>query len=108
MIRLLMLLGFVFTLNTQAEGLKVAKLDRTTAVNFNKEIYPFFKRNCLACHNNAKAKAKLILEPADAIRKGSSNGAVVVPGNAEKSLLFTSSAHLIEDVMPPEKNNPAP
>ena len=104
MIRLLMLLGFVFTLNTRAEGLKVAKLDRTTAVNFNKEIYPFFKRNCLACHNNAKAKAKLILETADAIRKGSSNGAVVVPGNAEKSLLFTSSAHLIEDVMPPEKN----
>lgn len=104
MIRLLLLIAFSLTLNSQAKGLKVAVLNRSAPVNFNKEIYPFFKRNCLACHNNGKAKAKLILETADAIRKGSSNGAVVVPGNAEKSLLFTTSAHLVEDVMPPEKN----
>ena len=104
MIRFLLLIVFSLSSNSWAEGLKVAKLNRTSPVNFNKEIYPFFKRNCLACHNNSKAKAKLILETADAIRKGSSNGAVVVPGNAEKSLLFTTSAHLVEDVMPPEKN----
>ena len=88
----------------QAEGLKVAKLDRKAEINFNKEIYPFFKRNCLACHNKSKAKAKLILETADDIRKGSTNGPVIVPGKAEKSLLFTTSAHLEEDVMPPENN----
>ena len=104
MIRLFLIITFLLALSSQAEGLKVAALNRSAPVNFNKEIYPFFKRNCLACHNNGKAKAKLILETADAIRKGSSNGAVVVPGNAAKSLLFTTSAHLVEDVMPPEKN----
>ncbi len=88
----------------QAEGLKVAALNRKTEINFNKEIYPFFKRNCLACHNNSKAKAKLILETADDIRKGSSDGEVLVPGKAEESLLYTTSAHLVEDVMPPDNN----
>jgi WD40 repeat protein len=87
-----------------ADGLKVAALDRKTEINFNKEIYPFFKRNCLACHNKKKAKAKLILETAEDIRKGSSDGQVLVPGKAEESLLFTTSAHLEEDVMPPENN----
>ncbi|MFK5920630.1 MAG: hypothetical protein QM496_00510 [Verrucomicrobiota bacterium] len=94
-----------FLLGTvQAEGLKLAKLDRKSEVNFNKEIYPFFKRNCLACHNHSKAKAKLILETPDDIRKGSSDGPVVVAGKAEESLLFTTSAHIEEDVMPPKNN----
>lgn len=90
----------------QAEGLEVAKLDRKTEINFNKEIHPFFKRNCLACHNNSKAKAKLVLETASDIRKGSSNGPVVVPGKAAESLLFTTSAHLVveDEIMPPEDN----
>lgn len=89
---------------SSAAGLPVAELKRTSEVNFNKEIYPFFKRNCLACHNQSKAKAKLILETADDIRKGSKNGDVIVPGNAEDSLLFTTSAHLEEEFMPPKKN----
>ena len=102
--KLLILITFSILISLQGEGLPLAKLKRTSPVNFNKEIYPFFKRNCLACHNHSKAKAKLILETADDIRRGSSSGAVVIPGKPLESLLYTTSAHLVEDVMPPEKN----
>ena len=101
---ILLLINLSILTSIYGEGLPVAKLDRKSPVNFNKEIYPFFKRNCLACHNHSKAKAKLILETADDIRKGSSSGAVVVPGKPLESLLYTTSAHLVEDVMPPVKN----
>lgn len=105
-ILLLALWAWMPAATLQAEGLQVAKLDRKTEINFNKEIYPFFKRNCLACHNNKKAKAKLVLESASDIRKGSSDGPVVVPGKPGESLLFTTSAHLVveDDIMPPENN----
>lgn len=105
-ILLLALWAWIPAATLQAEGLQVSKLDRKTEINFNKEIYPFFKRNCLACHNNKKAKAKLVLESASDIRKGSADGPVVVPGKAAESLLFTTSAHLVaeDDIMPPENN----
>ena len=60
--------------------------------------------NCLACHNRTRAKADLVLEtPAD-IRKGSENGPVLVPGDAEKSLLLQASAHQTKPPMPPKDN----
>jgi len=95
----------VLTDSIYTSGLPVADLKIEAEINFNKDIYPFLKRNCLACHNESKAKAKLILETADDIRKGSENGLVVVPGKATESLLFTTSAHLEEEFMPPKKNS---
>ena len=86
------------------EPLSVADLKRESPVDFNAEIIPIFKRNCLACHNETKAKAKLILETPEHIRKGGDSGPAVEARNAEVSLLFTTSAHLEDPVMPPPKN----
>lgn len=74
------------------------------AVDFAKEIHPILKQNCLACHNTTKAKADLILENREAMLKGGETGPAIVPGNAEASLLFTTSAHTEEPYMPPKKN----
>ena len=104
--RLLELLSLLFVLNTAVfAAIPIAPLDRSEPVNFEREILPAFRANCLACHNQTKSKAGLILETPAAIRQGSRSGPVVVPGNPEESLLFRAASHLDEDsVMPPVGN----
>ena len=87
--------------------LPVADLQRTTPVDFEKEILPALSANCLACHNRTKAKADLVLEtPAD-ILKGGENGPAVVPKRGNDSLLLKSAAHRQEPAMPPKDNKVA-
>ena len=87
--------------------LAVAEIQRTTPVDFEKEILPALSANCLACHNRTKAKADLVLEtPAD-ILKGGENGPAVVPKRPNDSLLLKSAAHRADPVMPPKDNKVA-
>ncbi|MEZ5434728.1 MAG: c-type cytochrome domain-containing protein [Verrucomicrobiales bacterium] len=88
----------------QAEPLPVADLKRTETVDFGREIFPFLKQNCLACHNTTKAKAGLNLETPDLMKKGGDTGPAVEPGKGATSLLFTTAAHIEDPTMPPEKN----
>ena len=86
-------------------ALPVAPPERDRAVDFEKEILPLFNANCLACHNQTKAKAGLILEDPERIRAGGDSGPAVVPARPAESLLFQAAAHLDEDlVMPPVGN----
>src|SRR5215217_5969515 len=90
----------------KAKPIPVAKLDRKTPVDFEKEVLPLLNASCLACHNKTKPKAGLVLEtPAD-IRKGGDTGPAVVAGKPEESLLMKASAHASADVepMPPPNN----
>jgi len=87
-----------------AEGLPVAELKRDTEVNFATEVYPFLKANCLACHNESKAKAGLGLESPQDMLKGGDSGPSIVPGKGGESFLFTSAAHLEDPTMPPANN----
>lgn len=88
-----------------AAPLAVANLNRTSQVDFQSEILPVLRRNCLACHNQTRAKADLVLETPASILKGGSSGPVVVPGKPDESPLFLSAAHRIDDlVMPPPDN----
>ena len=73
-------------------------------VSFARDIVPIFKRSCVACHNETKAKAELNLESVDEILKGSGDGEVLVPGDADASLIYTVAAHQEDPVMPPENN----
>jgi len=87
-----------------ADPLKIAKISTDKKVDFGKEIYPFLRKNCLACHNTTKAKAKLNIETPELMIKGGDTGAAIVPGKGDASLLFTSAAHVEEPTMPPDKN----
>jgi WD40 repeat protein len=88
-----------------ATPLAVANLNRTSQVDFQSEILPVLRRNCLACHNQTRAKAELVLETPASILKGGSSGPAVVPGKPDESPLFLSAAHRIDDlVMPPPDN----
>ena len=48
--------AFAIALNASA-ALPIAKLERKSTVDFEKEILPVLRANCLACHNTTKAKA---------------------------------------------------
>lgn len=85
-------------------ALPIAEMNRTEPVDFEKEILPILKNSCLACHNQTKAKASLILETPQHILKGGDSGPAVVPGKSAESLLLKVAAHLDEPNMPPKDN----
>ena len=77
--------------NAFGAGLEVKEVKRDKPVDFQSEILPILRSNCLACHNRTRSKGDVILEtPAD-IRKGNDDGSFVEPGNAKDSFIFTIS-----------------
>ena len=73
-------------------------------VDFQSDVLPIFKRNCLACHNATDAKGDLVLETPATILKGGENGAVVVPRKSQDSSLLKCSAKETKPFMPPKDN----
>lgn len=57
-------------------------------VNFEKQILPLFVERCSKCHSEDVRIAGLSLTTAVGIEKGSQNGPVVIPKNADESLLY--------------------
>jgi WD40 repeat protein len=91
--------------SSSRQALSVADLQRATPVDFQQEVLPILKNNCLACHNTTKAKAGLNLETPEFMRKGGDSGPAVVPGKAAESLLFKAAAHRDPELtMPPADN----
>ncbi|MCA9245828.1 MAG: PD40 domain-containing protein [Planctomycetales bacterium] len=88
-----------------AEPIEVAAVAHEGAVDFEKEILPILRKNCLACHNASDAESDLVLETPATILKGGSIGPGVVPGKSAESLLLQVSAHQDDPVMPPEDND---
>jgi hypothetical protein len=88
----------------ERKPIPIAKIDRKTPVNFEKEILPIFKNNCLACHNKTTTKADLNLETPQDILKGSESGKVIVPKRSSESLLLQMASHQVKPAMPPRNN----
>ena len=84
------------------------------AVDFEKEILPIFKERCFDCHQKErtdektgkikKPKGKFRMDSAAMLIKGGSEGSNVVPGDAAKSTVYTSTTLPESDdlAMPPE------
>ena len=90
-----------------AEGkpIEVAAIKHEGPVDFQKEILPIMRRNCLACHNSTDAEGDLILETPQQILTGGGEGPSVVPGKGSESLLLQVAAHQKEPLMPPPDND---
>ncbi len=84
---------------------EIAVPDREEPVDFQREILPILKANCLACHNGSDAESELVLETPETIKTGGSLGEAVVPGNADESLLLQVTSGTSEPVMPPPDND---
>ena len=88
-------------------AIPIADIKRNAPVDFEKDILPLLKSNCLACHNQTTTKADLILETPQTILKGGENGPAVVPGKSSESLLLRAASHQVRPNMPPKDNKVA-
>src|SRR5262245_46878314 len=61
-----------------------------------------FESRCLKCHGEAKMSG-LDLRQKESIAKGGKRGPAIVPGNAERSLLYKAVARSGDLQMPPDK-----
>jgi formylglycine-generating enzyme required for sulfatase activity len=86
------------------------KLVQKKRVEF-KDVQAVFEFNCVACHKEGHAKGDLKMETLADFLKGGGKGPALVPGDPQKSLIFTTTVlpkdH--DDLMPPaKKNGPLP
>ncbi len=71
---------------------------------FEKRIRPLLVENCYECHSGQKTKGGLALDTRDAVLKGGESGAVLVPGDPEKSRLIDAVRYRNRDLqMPPKR-----
>jgi WD40 repeat protein len=77
---------------------------RDKPVDFETELLPIWRANCIACHSERKHEAELILETPQQIVKGGESGPAVIAGKSGESLLLKVAAHQQETFMPPADN----
>jgi len=81
---------------------------------FETKVRPVLVENCYKCHSSSSEKVKggLLLDSKEALMKGGSSGAVLIPGNAEKSAFIKRLRMGVEndEVMPPagQQTRPTP
>ncbi len=73
-------------------------------IDFERDLLPIFKKNCLACHNQTMAMSGLVLETRESVLKGGAGGPVVVPKESDESRLLQLAAHRVQPFMPPAGN----
>lgn len=83
-------------------------------VDFEKQILPIFKERCFECHQKEytdaktgkvkKPKGKFRMDNPQLMLKGGSEGSDVVPGDAAKSTVYTTTTLPADDdlAMPPK------
>ena len=98
-----MALATLLAVRADVDVSKLPPASTQKEVTFAKDIKPMLEKSCFKCHGEEKQKAKLRVDSAEAIKKGSENGEVIVVGNSAKSSLVHTVAGLVEDMMmPPE------
>ena len=99
-----LVLGLIGVANLWAQGsdpkapLKKAKAD---AVNYYRDIEPILKENCVSCHQASMAAGGLRLDAPENLLQGGASGKAVVPGKADRSLLYTRLTLTTDKRMPP-------
>lgn len=102
------LTAVVLARHTAADDvIAVAEIKRDTPVDFEREVLPLLKKNCVACHNATKHESGLVLETPQSIIKGGDSGPAVVPKNGAESLLLGRATGKTDSLMPPPDNKVA-
>ena len=60
----------------------------TDSVGYKEDIQPIFQRTCIACHSGVVKQLNLQVTAYDPLLAGSMRGPVVIPGDAENSVLW--------------------
>ncbi|HZJ17659.1 MAG TPA: c-type cytochrome domain-containing protein, partial [Chthoniobacteraceae bacterium] len=88
-------------------GIPIAPLERSTPVDFEREVLPFLRDNCLACHSQTTKKGGLNLETPELMLKGGDTGPAIAAGNGGESLALQAAAHQDADLKMPPRDNKA-
>ena len=73
-------------------------------VEYEKQLLPLLKDNCLPCHNKTTTKGGLNMETVELMLKGGDNGPGLVRGDGAKSLIYQAAAGEWDSEMPPKNN----
>jgi len=77
------------------------------AITYASAVAPVFARYCVRCHGSEPdPKGGLRLDDYEAIVRGGESGPVIVPGDAQGSLLIQKLEHRDRPVMPPQRKLP--
>lgn len=87
-----------------AAPIQIAAVQHAGDVDFEKELLPILRQNCLPCHSGSKPESGLTLEAPQTMLKGGDSGPAVVAGKAGESLLLKVASHQEEPDMPPDGN----
>jgi hypothetical protein len=55
---------------------------------YAKHIYPVLDKKCVSCHGQEEVKGHLRLDSYDLLMRGGSDGAVIIPGQPDRSILL--------------------
>jgi len=92
----------VASLWAQASGQKAPpKKAKADAVNYYRDIEPILNASCVSCHQAAMAAGGLRVDAPDGLLQGGASGPAVIPGKAQKSLLYTRLTVTTDKRMPP-------
>jgi hypothetical protein len=79
------------TLTQTSEATQTAEILPTESAastsGFASSVYPIFEAKCIKCHGVEQVKEGLSMLTYEELMAGSFNGPVVIPGNADSSLL---------------------
>lgn len=99
---LIFLVSLVVVLNGHSQSTLDSSIDdrSVSEILFDDTIYALFQEHCISCHGQNVQMGGLDITSRELLFKGGENGSVVIPGNADESLLYQSVAHLNEPHMP--------
>ncbi len=92
------------TAEKAAAVIPIAVVKRSSPADFQADVLPILKKNCISCHNKTDQKGDLVLETPETIREGGKSGPAVVAGKSGESLLLASASHAAKPFMPPKNN----
>lgn len=75
------------SLPTSAPTEEQARVASAPSLSYSKDVYPIFEASCIKCHGVEKVSRGLDLTSYEKTMTGSIKGPVVLPGDAENSLL---------------------
>ena len=78
-----------------------AQKPKAPAVNYYRDIEPIFKENCVSCHQAAMAAGGLRVDAPENVLQGGASGPAVIPGKAQRSLLYQRLTVTTDKRMPP-------
>ncbi|MCB1207970.1 MAG: hypothetical protein KDK97_01525 [Verrucomicrobiales bacterium] len=73
-------------------------------IDFETQVYPVLKDNCIACHNKTTTKAGLNMETPELMMKGGETDKGILPGKGAESIIYQAAAHTWDSDMPPKSN----